>query len=162
MFSLTDIIDIAIKIEKNGERVYREAQAKVSDKALKAMFAWLADQEQAHVEWFSQMKNTIPAKEVDSALAEMGRNMLENVVGDQCFSLDEVDFSKMDSLVKVIETAIELENDTVLFYNMLGGFVQETETLVALQKIIEEEQKHGQTLGEFLSTGTYSTSPPPA
>jgi hypothetical protein len=35
MFSIREIIDIAIKIEKNGESFYREAMEKISNPALK-------------------------------------------------------------------------------------------------------------------------------
>ena len=50
MFSLKDIIDIAVQIEQNGERVYRNAAGKIEDPSLRSLLQWLADEETQHVE----------------------------------------------------------------------------------------------------------------
>jgi len=41
MFSAGEIIDLAIKLEKNGEAVYRGAIEKVAMPALVPLFGWL-------------------------------------------------------------------------------------------------------------------------
>lgn len=48
MFSLKDIIDIAVQIEQNGERVYRNAAGKIEDPSLRSLLQWLADEETQH------------------------------------------------------------------------------------------------------------------
>ena len=48
MFTLNEIYDLAIQIEKNGEDYYREAEKKVSETSLKDQFLRLADQEAKH------------------------------------------------------------------------------------------------------------------
>ena len=56
MFSTAEIIDLAIRIEKNGEKTYRKAQEKVSDLSLASMLQWLADEEVEHAKWFVELK----------------------------------------------------------------------------------------------------------
>ena len=50
--------------------------------------------------------------------------MLQRVLGDQTFSLKDVDFSKIDQIEDVIKLAIEFERDTVVFYEMIESFIR--------------------------------------
>jgi rubrerythrin len=111
MFSIREIIDIAIKIEKNGESFYREALEKVSNPALKPVLLFLADQEHEHVLWFEKLKHKTKAAEGEQKVAEIGEAMLQNLVGDQAFSLDDADLSGLDTVESLIELAIELEKN---------------------------------------------------
>ena len=45
MFSIQEILDLAIRLEKNGESVYRKAAAKLSRADLVSLLAWKADEE---------------------------------------------------------------------------------------------------------------------
>lgn len=160
MFTITDIIDIAIRIERNGEKVYRTAQSEVANRALAPMLGWLADQEKDHVRWFTEMRAAFPGElDDDSPLAQMGREMLDNVVGDHSFSLEDADFSAMTTVDELVAAAIELETDTVLFYQMLADFVQDEESLEQLNHIIGEELRHAEVLKEFRATGEIAAAP---
>ena len=79
--------------------------------------------------------------------------MLQRVLGDQTFSLKDVDFSKIEQIEAVIKLAIEFERDTVVFYEMIESFIEDGETLDHLKKIIEEENRHVQVLEELLDSG---------
>jgi rubrerythrin len=80
----------------------------------------------------------------------MGRALLREAVGDQRFSLDDTDFSKIKQVEALLALAIKFEKDTVLFYQMLQPFMEDRETVDQLKKIIEEEKRHAQTLQDFL------------
>jgi len=90
---------------------------------------------------------------VDTDLEEMGKTMLQRVLGDQTFSLTNVDFSKIDQIEDLIELAIEFERDTVLFYEMIESFIDDEQTKDHLKKIIHEEERHVQVLEELLGSG---------
>ena len=45
MFSAKEIIDLAIKLEKNGESVYRDSIAKVANPDLASLLECMADEE---------------------------------------------------------------------------------------------------------------------
>ena len=150
MFTMSEIIEFAIRIEENGEKVYRDASEKVSDPTLVSLLQWLADEESEHVQWFSELKGTIQEGLVDPKVGEMGQSLLLEIVGDQTFSLKERDISTIADLKEVLKIALDFEKDTVIFYEMMGSFVQEDEALAKLDQIIQEEKRHVRTLSEFL------------
>ena len=149
MFSIREIIDIAIKIEKNGESFYREAMEKISNPALKPVFLFLADQEHEHAQWFEKLKDKKKTAEGEQKVAEIGEAMLQNLIGDQTFSLDDANLSELDTVESLIELAIELEKDTILFYQMLQAFIEDSDTLEGLNEIIAEESRHIEILREY-------------
>jgi rubrerythrin len=153
MFTLSEIIEFAIRIEENGEKVYRDASAKSSDPSLVSLLQWLADEELEHVRWFSELKKGIKEEHVDPQVGEMGQNLLLGIVGDQSFSLKEKDLSVIADLKEVLRVALDFEKDTVIFYEMMASFVQENAALAKLNQIIQEEKRHVDNLSEFVHKG---------
>jgi len=150
MFTLSEIIDLAIRIEKNGENAYRKAQEEVSNPSLASMLQWLAEEEVDHEKWFTRLKENAATLAEDPKLEEMGKSILQGVLGDQAFSIKDADFSKTEDINSLLELSVEFEKDTILFYEMLSAFIDDEETLSQLDKIIEEEKRHVQLLEEFL------------
>ena len=150
MFSLEDILNIAVQLENNGEKVYRLAAEKANLASLSSFMVWMADQEAAHAKWFEQLKANAGGMAGDSELVKMGEALLEDVVGEHSFSLDDLDLSQVGNLQQLIRVSIEFEKDTALFYEMLAAFVEEKETRAMLRKIIDEEHRHVRMLQEFL------------
>lgn len=151
MFSLKDIIDIAVKIEKNGERVYRSAAEKIADPSLRSLLLWLADEEVKHMEWFAALKKKIPDTGEHSEQEKFGRALLQDAVGTHSLALEDADFSTMEQVQDLINLVMEFENDTVLFYKMLQPLIEDQEALEQLHDIIQEEENHAQRLKKVLS-----------
>jgi rubrerythrin len=149
MFSAREIIDMAIKIERNGENYYRQATVKVTDPSLQSLLLFLADEEHEHARWFEAFKQRIKDSDEDRKLAEISGTMLQSVVGNQNFSLDDVDLAKLDSTEKLIVIAIEFEKDSILFYEMIQSFIEDPETLGQLNEIIAEENRHIEMLNDY-------------
>ena len=149
MFSAREIIDMAIKIERNGENYYRQATVKVTDPSLQSLLLFLADEEHEHARWFEAFKQRIKDSAEDRKLAEISGTMLQSVVGNQRFSLDEADLAELDSTEKLIGIAIEFEKDSILFYEMLQSFIEDSETLRQLNEIIAEENRHIEMLNDY-------------
>jgi rubrerythrin len=150
MFSLKDIIDIAVRIEQNGERVYRKAAGNISDPPLQSMLNWLADEEARHIEWFAALKEAAPDGGDYPEQEKMGKELLQNAVGAHSFALEDADFLDMEKIEDLIETAIEFEKDTALFYKMLQPLIEDQKTLDQLHDIIQEEENHAGQLKTFL------------
>jgi len=149
MFSIREIFDLAIQIEKNGEKFYRDALKKISNPSLRSLLEWLADEEVKHQSWFSERKETVGTKVDDVELEEMGGTILQSILGDQSFSLKEADLSKIDNVEELLQLAIEFEKDSILFYEMIGSFIEDAETSEKLNEIIEEENRHIELLEDF-------------
>jgi rubrerythrin len=152
MFSLKDIIDIALQIEQNGERVYRNAAGNVNDPSLKSMLTWLADEEARHVEWFAALKMSAPDGGDYPEQEKMGKELLQNAVGAHSFALEDADFLSMEKIEDLIRVAIEFEKDTALFYKMLQPLIEVQKTLDQLHAIVQEEENHARRLKTFLES----------
>ncbi|MBW1781986.1 MAG: ferritin family protein [Deltaproteobacteria bacterium] len=150
MFAAYEIIDIAEKLEKNGEKVYREAIAETQNPALKALLKWMADEEVRHAEWFSRLKDEVEMSDDQSLIKEMSGALVSDFLGEQSFSLKEVDFSAIKGTRELIEVFIEFERDTILFYEMLEAFIVDDETAQKLRRIMDEEKDHISKLEELL------------
>ena len=149
MFSADELLDMAIKLEKNGEAVYRRAIEKVSKPELVALLVWMADEEVKHARFFSDLKLDLETKRANPFMEEMSRELFDDLMGDKNFSLKEVDFSVINKTEELIAVFIEFEKDSVIFYKVLEPFVEDPLARKNLKKIIEEENRHIQLLQEY-------------
>ena len=153
MFTLTDIIEIAVQIEKNRESTYRRAQRKTFDPSLADLLGLLADEELEHQRWFAEFQSRVGTRPVDQNLEAMGRELFQNILGEKAFSLDDQDLSKAPDIQAVMRISAEFEQDTVVFYEMLEPFVEDSRSRDDLRLIIEEEKGHLRNLQERLGHG---------
>ena len=149
MFSILEIIDIAIQLEKNGEKVYRQAARQVADDELIKMLTWFADEEIRHADFFSSLKKGVE-KDTDEHFDEkMSRELIDRFIREQMFSLKKVDFPLIDNLDELINIFIEFEEDTLLFFEMLYPFVINPKDSEKMDQIINEEKSHIKQLHEL-------------
>jgi rubrerythrin len=150
MFSVNEILDLAIQLEKNGESVYRDAADKVTKPDLVSLLIWMADEEASHRRWFLEVKKKVETHSINPFMAEMSRQVFGGILGDKSFSHQDVDFSRVDRLDDLIGIFLEFEKDTILFYETLIPFIEDDDTLVNIKKIIAEENNHIKKLQDFL------------
>ena len=148
MFSIHEIINIAIQIEENGESFYRQALEIPSDTELEALLQWLADEELRHRECFLKMRADFKRETGDGLLDHLSGTILQAAIGDHAFSLEEVDFSSIAKESELIETALGFERDSITFYELVQSLVEDPMILAHLDKIIKEEQNHVRLLQE--------------
>jgi rubrerythrin len=158
VFSANEVLDMAIRLEKNGEAIYRGAAKGLSDTNLSLVLEWMADEEARHATWFSKIQRELVVPASDPVAEEMGRNLLDNLLAGQSFSLEDVDFSRIDHIDDMIATLIEFEEDTILFYEMLEAFVQDEATLLQLKNIVAEEERHIEKLKTLIHRETPATA----
>lgn len=142
MFSAAEIIDFAVQIEQNGEKLCREAACKKIDPDLTFLLEWMAEQETQHIQWFLSLRPKIKITGNFSQLEQFGKALLGDVLGDQGFSLRDADFSKIQNIKELLLLLIEFEEDTALFYEMLRTAIEDKKTIALLDKIIAEENQH--------------------
>ena len=150
MFSTSEILDLAIRIEKNGEAVYRQAADKISNPELVLLLTWMADEEVKHAEWFSELKDKVAMASANPFLEQMSHELFNDLLGEKNFSHQDVDFERVQNVDELMEIFIEFEKDSVLFYEVLEPFIEDETTLENLKKIIAEENKHIDKLQQFM------------
>lgn len=146
MFTAGEIFSIAVKIEENGERFYREALAGSTEPALKELFQWLADEEARHKNYFLEIKTSLNALNGAPWDAQMGEAILQSVVKDRMFSLEEVQVNSIKDENDLIRVGLELEEDSIKFYEIIVSFLDDAETVKHINEIIKEERKHAEYL----------------
>lgn len=142
MFSTSEILDLAIRIEENGERFYREAMDKVTDPSLIAILRNIADEEVRHRDWFINVKLAGRIQGIHSIQEKISGFFLQDAVDDHGFSLEEVDFASLRGKESVLRVAIGFEEDSIAFYEIISGFIEDEGTLKQLRSIVEEEKRH--------------------
>ena len=149
MFSILEIIDIAIQLEKNGEQVYRRAAGQVVDDELKRMLLWFADEEVRHEQYFISLKREVEENVGDHFDADMSRELIDRFIREQKFSLKDVDFTRIADLEELLNIFIEFEEDTLRFYEILKPFVTDSTDAGKIDQIIAEEKSHISQLKEI-------------
>ena len=152
MFSAEEILDMAIRIENNGEQIYRDAIEKAANQRIASLLGWMADEEKQHAEFFLEMKENIDTSVSNTVADAFGHEILDKLMGNQSFSLEEVDFGKIDQVKDLIGIFIEFEEDTILFYEMLETFLQNDGARRELRRVIDEENRHIRKLKDFLAS----------
>jgi rubrerythrin len=150
VFSANELLDMAIKLEKNGEAVYRNAISKVGDPKLIALLEWMAEEEVKHANFFADLKIELESNRANPIMEEMSRELFDDLLGDKNFSLKEVDFSLIENSGDLIAIFIDFEKDSVIFYKVLEPFIEDPKARTHLKKIIDEENHHIQSLQKFI------------
>jgi rubrerythrin len=124
---VSDILTVAIRLEEEGERFYRELSEHFNGE-IKKTFLELADQERAHAEIFRKISDQENWDEVDSYLA--GYAFYE-VFPDTSEILRRKDLT----LKEVLDIAISVEKDSIiLYYELKGGDSHESAPHKSLQR----------------------------
>lgn len=142
MFTLRDVLDMAVQIERNGASVYRRALDRTTDPELAEMLAWMAEEEDRHAGYFADIREKLPPEGDNIVLDELGKLMLESIVGNRSFSLEEVDFSKVEAVNDLLAIMIVFEKDTVDFYGLFRNFLMDAGEQECLDGIIADEEAH--------------------
>jgi len=157
MFTLDEIIEIAIQIEKNAGEIYRNALRQTRDGAIAGLLRRLADEEEKHIRWFESLRRDSDRMIDNPEFEEMGKSILLGIVGGRGFSLEEADLSSMVETRELFHLAVEFEKDTAIFYEMIHSLVEDEDTLNQLDSIIKEENSHVLLFQELLQP----CDPPP-
>jgi rubrerythrin len=90
-------------------------------------------------------------------MEEMNRELVQEMLGDQTFSLKEVDLASIEDPDVLVGRFIEFERDSILFYQMLQPFLKDETASQNLERIIAEENRHIEKLQEFIQSRKTAT-----
>lgn len=150
MFRLTDIINIAVQIEKNGEQSYREAAEKATDPEIKETLLWMAEEEKRHRKWFESIEDNRDVSSDHPDLEEMGKSLLQDMIANETFSLEKEQLNQAENLQELFAQAKNFEEDTALFYEFIKGLLDDIEASSKIDMIIAEERSHAEKLEEMV------------
>ncbi|MFA5780160.1 MAG: ferritin family protein [Elusimicrobiota bacterium] len=138
IFSVREIIEFAVEIEKNGERFYRYAAGKFSDEKLKSLFLTLADEEVEHRKKFEGFLEKVENSAPPEAFNEEYFQYLKVFADGKIFNKILPEIKKP---VDAIQFALNAERDSILYYLEAKNFVLSDEKNI-IDEIIEQERQH--------------------
>jgi rubrerythrin len=150
-FSSSELINIAIGIEKRGVAFYDIMARSTENGAARDTFQYLADMERTHIQIFQSMLGEVDKYQIPETYAEEYAAYLQALVDSAVFTDDAVTSemaSRVSSDIEAMELAISAEKDSILFYYELKEILpQRAQTTV--NKIITEEKSHLSELSEL-------------
>jgi rubrerythrin len=147
-FNVDEIFEMAIRIENNGAAFYRKAASLQSDPKNQKFLEGLAKMEDQHQKIFTEMRTTLtekdkvpkvfdPNDEVSQYLAAMADTM----GGEGKPSVTDA-LTGDETLEELIQTAVGLEKDSILFYLGLKDLIPAQSGQGRIDEIIREERRH--------------------
>jgi rubrerythrin len=151
MFTLAEIYEMAITLEKNGKKFYEEALSRVTDERIKKLLGFLRDQEVRHLEFFTHLKNEHHKKNPQPRITPPGMNdFVQHIMAGRLFSWEEhPDIEEDTSFQSILEAALEFEKDGLTFFQFMKEALDSPEDLSEMEKILEEEREHVEKLSSL-------------
>jgi rubrerythrin len=151
-YSGLEIIEIAVRIEENGQEFYTAASEMFKENTdVKGLFYDLAEKELTHIAIFQKM-----ADKFDAETFEFNKDEASDYIGHladtHIFGKKEagITLAKTVSTPKqALEIAYKFENDSVVFYEeLLKKTSSDSKKLIL--RIIEEEKEHAAEIKRFM------------
>lgn len=143
LLNISEVYQIAIKIEENGIKFYTTWSKKIKDKKLKDIFSALAYAEVEHKKIFEKMLKEIENYEPKEAYPEEYFQYLRAYADGLIFNFTEIQkkAKQIKSVSKALDFAIDREKDSILYYQEVKNILPQDQQK-EIEKIINEERKH--------------------
>ena len=148
IFSPSDIIGIAIDIERRGISFYDVMAISTDDEGTQAVFQELVDMEREHIETFQDMLEEIVKHPTPEQLKQEYTDLLHSIINTAVFTDDSITSeiaSQADTDIKALELGINAEKDSILFYYEMRDIMPH-QLVPTINRIIKEEKTHLQRL----------------
>lgn len=143
IFDPSEVVQIAVRIEENGERFYRKMAAKFDDPEVKELFLFLADEEIGHKDFYNNLFKQIKTFDPPTEYAVEYYEFIQSYADEVMFNKEEFDnnISKIDNVISALNFAIDSELKAILYFSEMKMMVLK-EKREFLENIIEEERSH--------------------
>jgi rubrerythrin len=149
-FNADEVFEMAVQLERNGKKFYRDAAESVSDKGHREMLIKLADMENDHEQTFKAMRQDLAEQEKAGTVFDPEGEAalyLKALADTRVFFEKKIDLSSMENILKA---AIEAEKDSIVFYLGMRNAVPGKLGQSRLDDIIQEEMSHIRMLSKEL------------
>lgn len=155
IFNADEVFEMASEVERVGASYYRRAAEGSHSESVKDLLLTLARMEDKHLAIFSEMRDEF--RRVEKAPEtydpdEAASQYLREFVEHRIFTETDPDkkLTGKEDTRKVLETALRMEQDSILFYTGIKEMVPEHLGKNRVQEIIKEEMRHATIIGREL------------
>jgi rubrerythrin len=147
-----EIIEIAVRIEENGNEFYSNAAEMVTgNNDTKSLFLDLAEKELIHIAIFQKLADKFDAESFDFQGGD-STDYVNHLAESHIFGKPDSGKTLAKSVktpVEALETALKFENDSVAFYSELIKYAR-SDSKRLVQQIIDEEKDHAAEIKTFM------------
>ncbi len=151
-YSGQEIIDIAVRIEENGNEFYTAAAGMIAEEnEIKGLFLDLAEKEVMHIAVFQKLAEKFDAESFDFESPDAS-DYIGHLAGSHIFGKPEAG-RNLATTVKTPREALAIayrfENDSVAFYTGLLQYTRSNSRSL-IQQVIDEEKEHAEEISRFM------------
>jgi rubrerythrin len=147
-----EIIEIAVRIEENGNAFYNAAAEILKDhQDTKGLFLDLAEKEIMHIAVFQKLAEKLETEDFDLDQNEAAA-YINHLADSHIFGRPDAGQELAKTVTtprQALEIAYKFENDSVAFYTELEKKVK-SDAKKLVKQIIEEEKEHAADIKRFL------------
>lgn len=146
-YKLEDIFGFAVEVEEQGQRFYEAASADAKTDEEKDLFAYLSKAETKHAKRFLKFQASYARKggavTADAHFSALLDTLMRGMIfPDRAKLREAIGQRDRNPLLSLIRIAMEVEANSVMFYQEMSSLLAEAEAKEALAKIVKEEQGH--------------------
>ena len=153
-YSGQEIVEIAVRIEENGNEFYTAAAEMTTGSSdIKGLFFDLAEKEVLHISIFQKLAEKFDAESFDFG-AQEATDYINHLAESHIFGKPDSgpNHSARDlheTPKEGLEIAFKFENDSVTFYTELLKYTR-SDSKRLVEQIIAEEKEHAEEIKKFL------------
>ncbi|MGI6198709.1 MAG: ferritin-like domain-containing protein [Candidatus Cloacimonadaceae bacterium] len=156
-FSVNEIVELAVQIERNGYAYYDEAtKRKDLDSKSLELLTFLRDAELDHEKTFLGLREELDLDELELAGDwEMVSSYLNAIVAGRIFNDPNSAIKRATEakdVMEVIKNAITFEKDTLLYFHAINDAIKDDRARNVLRRVIQEEVSHVLLLNDIMKT----------
>ncbi len=144
-FSGKEVLEMAIRIEENGQQFYRDALENTENERLRKTLNYLVQEEEKHKRYFRSLLDKLPEEENPfDPYTEEALLYLKAMADAHVFTAGlggKEPAQTIKSEEDTINFAIAMEKDSLLFYYEIARGINERDRAV-VEEVIEEEKSH--------------------
>jgi len=153
IFSASEIVEMGIRIERNGRDFYNGAAMLSKNDSARQIFELLSREEENHIKRFEDILSKVKKYEPSEAYPNEYFSYIKSIAGEYVFTQEEKGSEiakgiKSDS--EGVDLGIGFEKDSILFYQEMKKFVLAGEQKT-VDGLLEEEKQHLRKLNELRS-----------
>jgi rubrerythrin len=144
IFSGSELLELALDIERNGAAFYQALTEKSQDKSARAVYEHLAAEEIKHQKTFQDMLKTVGSYQPPEDYDEDYRLYLKSLADSSAFTSvaqARQKAAQASSQAEALDIGIQAEKDSILFYSEMQNLVKPADQKV-IQNIIDQERDH--------------------
>jgi rubrerythrin len=143
-FSGSEIIEVAIQIERNGLSFYRSLAESLDQKDVKDLFTCLAAEEEEHIKSFQALYDSFKEYKPHTTDEEESYAYIKSLSDRNVFTkkegIDEI-IEKIKGKEDALNMAMGFEKDSIIFFTEIKDLIKVTDK-VAIDELIRQERGH--------------------